>query len=94
MPWYSEKLTPMGRWSPQITADRPRERSGEGGRFTLRRVRELAPDESHLDLGALKARADAAEQAAWDAAQGDIEDDGFVTVVGIGARDPVVTGLE
>jgi hypothetical protein len=92
MPWYSERLTPMGRWSPQVTPDRPTERTGEGRIVALRRVRAMAPDEAHLSCGALKAREDAREHAAWERASGEIESDGFVTVVGLRPR-AMATGV-
>ena len=78
--WYSERLTPLGTWSPQITPDKPRQILMEGARLTLRRVRELRPSETHLSLGAIKAGEDAREAAEFERARQDIEDDGFVTI--------------
>jgi len=83
MPWYSEKLTPMGRWSSQITPEKPLERTVDGGRITLRRVRELLPEERHLDLGALKACEDERAEREWERAQGEL-----------GPRNMIVTALE
>jgi len=83
MTWYSEHLTPLARWSPQTTPERPRETTTEGQRVTLRRVRKLRLDELHLDLGALQARAD--EDAAREyalAQEAAMERDGMVTVWG------------
>jgi hypothetical protein len=63
--WYSERMTPKGTWSPQITPERPQERTADGRKVTLRRVRELAPDEVADDLAALQAREDAREAKAF-----------------------------
>jgi hypothetical protein len=56
MPYYSERLTATGRWSAQVTPGRPATRNADGRHITLRRVRELDPDEAMLDLATLQAR--------------------------------------
>ena len=92
--WYSERLTPLGAWSPQITPEKPRQILNEGRRLTLRRVRELNPSEAHLSLGALKALEDDREAQAHARALSDVEDDGFVTVFpDVRRRDPVSSGV-
>ena len=62
--WYSERLTLLG-WSPQKTPERPLERTMDGRKVTLRRVRELAPCEVADDLGAIQAREQAREDRAF-----------------------------
>jgi hypothetical protein len=59
MPWYSEKLTPMGRWSSQITESKPLTVTADGVRVILRRVRELEPDEADMMLDQIRAQEDA-----------------------------------
>ncbi len=81
--WYSERLTMTGRWCPQRTPDKPREGTNEGRRFTLRRVREIAPEEAHLSLGALRAKIDAQDAEEHERAQAQA----------LGARDLVLTGV-
>ena len=83
--YYSERLTPLGSWSPQITPEKPRQILNEGRRLTLRRVRELGPHEAHLSLGALKALEDEREAAAAELAE---------SARILGPRDLVATGLE
>ncbi|MGY6705894.1 hypothetical protein [Roseinatronobacter sp.] len=83
MPWYSERLTPLGAWAPQITPAKPTERTNEGRTHTLRRVRELQPHEAHLSVGALFAAENDRAALAWDRAQDDA----------LAARDMVMTGI-
>lgn len=85
LPWYSEQLTIMGRWSPQITPFKPRDRSMDGRKINLRRVRQLEPHEAHLSLGALRALEDDRETAAAELAE---------SARMLGPRDLVATGLE
>jgi hypothetical protein len=59
MPWYSEKLTPMGRWSSQMTEGKPLTVTADGVRIVLRRVRELAPDEVGMTLDQIRTQEDA-----------------------------------
>jgi hypothetical protein len=59
MPWYSEKLTPMGRWSSQITESKPLTVTADGMRVVLRRVREMVPDEADMTLDQIRAQEDA-----------------------------------
>lgn len=79
MPWYSERRTPMGRWSPQITPEKPRERTNEGQRITLRRVQPLPAHLRGWPLDEVQ-RAIAASCAAHDASAAEIEGDGFITL--------------
>lgn len=83
MAWYSERLTPLGAWSPQITPSQPSDRTNEGRRHTLRRIRELQPHEAHLSVGALHALENDRAALAWDRAQDDA----------LAARDMVMTGI-
>ena len=93
--WYAERLTPLGKWSSQVTPEKPREMMQNGTRQTLRRVRELEPHEVHLTLGALRAIEDQRAAEEFVRAQHQMEDDGFVTLEpDLRPRDPVATGLE
>ena len=92
--WYAERLTPLGAWSSQVTPEKPREMMPNGTRQTLRRVRELEPHEAHLTLGALRAIEDQRAADAFQRAEGEIEDDGFVTIVpSLHPRDPVASAI-
>lgn len=79
--WYSEKLTQTERWSPQKTAGRPSERSNEGRRYVLRRVRRLLSHEESKTLDELRRIADDQERhEAMLAEQARAEEDGFMTI--------------
>jgi|GEM_PF-3297002 len=83
MSWYSERMTPIGRWSPQVTPEKPIERTNEGRKITLRRVRELEPAETHLTVGALHAIENDRSATAWERAQDEA----------LAARDMIMTGI-
>lgn len=53
MPYYSERLNPMGNWCAQITPDRPSEKVSDGGTVRLREIREIPSDRESLSLGEL-----------------------------------------
>jgi len=67
MPWYSEKLTPMGRWSSQMTEGKPLTVTADGVRIVLRRVRELEPGEG-MALDQIRAQEDARADRDFDEA--------------------------
>ena len=83
MAWYSERMTPIGRWAPQVTPDMPGDRTTDGKHVTLRRVRELQPREAHLTVGAIHALENERAQLAWERALAETP----------AARDMVATGI-
>ncbi|MDD7972485.1 hypothetical protein [Roseinatronobacter alkalisoli] len=83
MAWYSERMTPIGRWAPQVTPNKPCDRTTDGKHVTLRRVRELRPHEVHLTVGALHAIENERALLAWERAQEEVP----------AARDMVATGI-
>lgn len=81
MPYYSERMTAMGRWCPQITPDAPTDTTSDGAKIKVRDVTLIPPELEGYPISViqwgLRERADYAARLAAEAA---CDADGFVTI--------------